>query len=285
MIEVSNLSFTYSGKTEPAVDGLHFRVERGEIFGFLGPNGAGKSTTQKILIGLLHGYSGSARVLDHDLADWGSDYYEHIGVAFEFPNHYLKLTGLENLAYFKALYRQPTREPDELLERVGLSGDGHVRVGQYSKGMKSRLSIARSLIGSPRVLFLDEPTSGLDPASARNIRQLIRELAADGMTVFLTTHDMTVADDLCDRVAFIVSGRLAVVEAPRTLKLAHGERRLRVEWRTSEGVQARDFPMEGLGSNQEFLERLRSSDELLALHTLEASLEDIFIEVTGASLS
>ena len=207
VVDVNGLTFTYASGTSPAVRDLSFRIDRGEIFGFLGPSGAGKSTTQKVLIGLLRGYRGAVSVLGRDLAAWGADYYEEIGVSFELPNHYLRLTGLENLGYFRALYQGETRRPEALLEMVGLADDGRRLVSEYSKGMKTRLGVARALLNDPRLIFLDEPTVGLDPGSGRGVRNLVRELKQAGRTVFLTTHDMTVADELCDRVAFIVDGR------------------------------------------------------------------------------
>ena len=145
MIDVRDLNFTYRKSNVAALRGLDFSAGRGEIFGFLGPSGAGKSTTQKILIGLLEGYSGSARVRGKEVRSWTADDYERIGVSFETPNHFLKLTGLENLRYFAALYASETRQPTALLKAVGLNEDGDKPVGQYSRGMKCRLSIARSL--------------------------------------------------------------------------------------------------------------------------------------------
>lgn len=284
MIEVSDLRYTYPGAAESAVHGLRFEVARGEIFGFLGPNGAGKSTTQKILIGLLRGYEGTVSVLGARLADWDSDFYEHIGVAFEFPNHYLKLTGLENLTYFRALYSEGTNSPGELLEKVDLADAGGMPVSQYSKGMKCRLSIARSLLAAPDILFLDEPTTGLDPVSARRIKDLIREQRAAGTTVFLTTHDMVVADELCDRVGFIVDGRIVLIDAPRNLKLEYGAHRVRVEYMENGRTERREFPLAGLGGDAAFLDLLRHP-ELQTIHTLEATLEDVFIQVTGRRLA
>ena len=217
-------------QTKTAVRGLAFAVERGEIFGFLGPSGAGKSTTQKILIGLLEGYQGFVRVRDKEVAAWTGDDYERIGVSFEAPNHFLKLTGLENLRYFAALYRGATRTPATLLESVGLESDGNRRVGEYSKGMKCRLSIARCLLNNPDLIFLDEPTGGLDPMNMQRVKDLVRAEREGGATVFLTTHDMAAADELCDRVAFIVDGHIACIDSPRALKLQHGERTVRVEY-------------------------------------------------------
>lgn len=283
MIGVRDLGYTYHRSETAALDGLDFQVERGEVFGFLGPNGAGKSTTQRILIGLLRDYRGEISVLGKPLGNWGSDFYEHIGVAFEFPNHYLKLTGLENLSYFRSLYSERTLAPESLLEKVGLADDGGMLVSQYSKGMKNRLSVARSLLNDPELLFLDEPTGGLDPRSARNMKDLIREQREAGKTVFLTTHDMVVADELCDRVAFLVDGRIELIDAPRELKLRYGEHRLRVEYLENGHASQREFPVDGLADNPEFLGLLRQ-DGIQTIHTLEASLEDIFIEVTGRSL-
>ena len=216
-VAVDRLTFTYRAATTPAVRDLSFRIDRGEVFGFLGPSGAGKSTTQNVLIRLLTGYGGEVSVFGQDLTTWNADYYERVGVSFELPNHYLKLTGLENLAYFRALYRDETQAPEALLDLVGLQDDGKMLVSQYSKGMKTRLGVARALLNNPGLIFMDEPTAGLDPVSARRIKDLIRAQQRDGRTVFLTTHDMTVADELCDRVAFIVDGEIRLIESPREL--------------------------------------------------------------------
>jgi len=284
MIRAVDLTFSYSGATRRAIDGLSFEVLEGEIFGFLGPSGAGKSTTQRILTGLLRDYGGSAEVLGHDPRRAGSDYYERIGVSFELPNHYLKLTGRENLTYFASLYRGPTRAADELLAELGLGDAADLRVAQYSKGMQQRLTLARALLMEPRLLFLDEPTAGLDPASARRVRHLIAEQRAAGRTVFLTTHDMAVADELCDRVAFIVDGRIATVGAPRELKLSHGRPSLTVEFRENGTVRRREFALDRLGDNTEFLDLLRRHP-VETLHTQEATLEDVFLRVTGRELA
>jgi len=284
MILAHDLRFTYDRADAPAVHDLSFEIARGEIFGFLGPNGAGKSTTQKILIRLLRDFAGNVTVFERDLRSWNSDYFERVGVSFEFPNHYLKLTGTENLKYFASLYQAGTRSAGELLELVGLGNDGAMLVSQYSKGMKSRLSVARALLNDPELIFMDEPTTGLDPVSARRIKELIKSQKQDGKTVFLTTHDMTVADELCDRVAFIVDGTIKLIDAPRALKLRHGQPRVRVEYRERDGNTAVEFPLIGLGEREDFLTLLRES-EVQTIHTLEATLEDVFIEITGRELT
>lgn len=284
MIEVTSLHFAYAGSNVAAVRGLDFTVERGEIFGFLGPSGAGKSTTQKILIGLLQGYTGHASVRGKEVASWSADDYERIGVSFETPNHFLKLTGLENLRYFAALYENETRPAAALLEAVGLNEDGDKPVGHYSRGMKCRLGIARSLLCNPELLFLDEPTSGLDPVNAHRVKEIIRAERDRGCTVFLTTHDMSAADELCDHVAFIVDGRIACIESPRSLKLRHGERTVRVEYQSDNGTAHHDFALDGLGDNTAFQRLLRERD-VQTIHTREAGLADIFIQITGRRLA
>ncbi|HLG59117.1 MAG TPA: ABC transporter ATP-binding protein [Vicinamibacterales bacterium] len=284
MIDVRELHFSYAHSDKVAVRGLAFAVERGEIFGFLGPSGAGKSTTQKVLIGLLEGYSGSVRVRGREVAAWTADDYERIGVSFEAPNHFLKLTGLENLRYFAALYHEPTRVPAALLESVGLQSDANRRVGEYSKGMKCRLSIARCLLNTPDLIFLDEPTGGLDPVNMQRVKDIIRAERDGGATVFLTTHDMAAADELCDRVAFIVDGRIACIDSPRALKLQHGERAVRIEYRSGDRTVHADFPLDGLADNPAFQQVLRECD-VHTIHTREAALAEVFIRVTGQALT
>lgn len=283
MISVDNLHFTYTGAKSPALKGLSFAVEPGEIFGFLGPSGAGKSTTQKILIRLLQGFQGAVQVFARDLRQWGYDYYERIGVSFELPNHYSKLTAVENLKYFGSLYQGKTLAPHTLLEMVGLADDGELLVSQYSKGMKNRLNLARALVHNPQLLFLDEPTAGLDPVNSRRIKDLILAQKQQGRTVFLTTHDMFIADELCDRVAFIVDGQISLINSPQELKLQFGRPEVRVEYRAGAGIQVKDFPLEGLADNAEFSALLRAG-AVRTLHTQEATLENIFIQVTGRSL-
>jgi fluoroquinolone transport system ATP-binding protein len=287
MIQVDSLSYTYGSNVDeqtPAVRDISFQIEEGEIFGFLGPSGAGKSTTQKILIGLLKDYQGHIEILGTDLRAWKSDYYEQIGVSFELPNHYQRLTGLENLNLFRSLYSRPTQEPMALLEMVGLQDDAHTRVMAYSKGMQMRLNFVRALLHKPRLLFLDEPTTGLDPVNNRRLKDLILQMRAGGSTVFLTTHDMAVADELCDRVAFIVDGQIVLIDSPRALKIQHGSHLVRVEYRLNGATAAAEFPLSGVGANDSFLALIRDR-ELETIHSQEATLETIFIQVTGRELT
>ena len=283
MIGVRNMTFTYPAGDTPAVRGLSFSVGRGEIFGFLGPSGAGKSTTQKVLIGLLRGYEGDVAIMGRDLGSWGADYYERVGVSFELPNHYQKLTALENLDFFGSLYHKATEDPRKLLDMVGLGDDAGTRVSRFSKGMQMRLTFARALLQRPELIFLDEPTAGLDPVNARRLKEIILGLKDEGRTIFLTTHDMTVADQLCDRVAFIVDGRIALIDSPRELKIGQGERKVRVEYRKDRHTETGEFPLDGLGNDEGFLRLLRR-EQIETIHTEEATLEDVFIRATGRNL-
>lgn len=284
VIDVKQLTYTYPKTTHPAVRGMDFTVGRGEIFGFLGPSGAGKSTTQKLLIGLLRGHGGQALVWGKDPRAWGPDYYQRIGVSFELPNHYLKLTGAENLRFFASLYQGNTLDPRRLLDAVGLSDAADTRVGRYSKGMQMRLTFARSLLNDPELLFLDEPTSGLDPVNARTVKDMILDLKARGRTIFLTTHHMATADELCDRVAFVVDGRIVALDKPAELKIARSRRLVRVQYRGPQDIlQTADFPMQGLADNQEFHGVLRDH-HVETIHSTEASLDDVFVDVTGRPL-
>ena len=286
MIDVKDLRYTYASAREETLHGLGFEIAEREVFGFLGPSGAGKSTTQKTLIGLLKGYEGSVRVMGHEVSGWGKGYYEHLGVAFELPNHYLKLTARENLEYFRSLYAGKTHAPEDVLGWVGLLDDADKRVAQYSKGMKVRLSIARSIIHRPKILFLDEPTNGLDPVNARMVMDLVLRLRDDGATVFVTTHDMMVADRLCDRVAFITAGAIGTVDAPEVLKKRYGKRTVRVEYLGREDrILTREFPVDGVGDNSEFINLLRTARRVETIHSQETTLENVFIEVTGQELA
>ncbi|KAB1190391.1 ATP-binding cassette domain-containing protein [Haloferax sp. MBLA0076] len=282
-VVVEDLRFTYPGNDEPTLRGLNFSIGSGEVFGFLGPSGAGKSTAQKVLVGLLEKYEGHATVLGREVSEWGSEYYQRIGVSSESPNQYLKLTGRENLELFASLYDGETRDLGELLAMVGLEDAADQRVDAYSKGMRMRLNFVRSLIHDPDLVFLDEPTSGLDPTNARNVKDIVRGLQNDGVSVFLTTHDMTVADELCDRVAFIVDGTIPVLDAPTSLKKEHGAPLVSVEYRQNGALETAQFDLESLGANAQF-ERLLDEVRVERIHSSEATLEDVFIEVTGREL-
>ncbi len=282
VIEVHDLSFGY-GPGEPVVKGVGFQVGAGEVLGVLGPSGSGKSTTQKVLTGLLRPFEGTVRVLGRDLRDCGPDYYERIGVGFELPNHYVKLSAIENLRFFASFYQSPA-DPMELLARVGLEDDAHKRVEGFSKGMKMRLNFVRSLLNDPDVLFLDEPTSGLDPANARLIKDMITEQRDRGKCILLTTHNMHDADELCDNVAFLLDGRIQRIGAPAALRSSQGTGSVVVRYQDGQEQGSETFPLEGLGDNAGFLALLRRVT-VLSLRSEETSLEDVFLATTGRRLS
>lgn len=283
MIQVKQLQFTYSGQEEPTVKGIDFHILTGESFGFLGPSGAGKSTTQKILIKLLPTFQGTVHVMDRPLQDWDKNFYNHIGVGFELPNHFGKLSALENLKFFGSFYNRPLRNTMELLEKVGLKADAQKLVRDYSKGMKMRLNFVRALLHDPEILFFDEPTSGLDPTNARIMKDIILDEKARGKTIFITTHNMHDAEELCDRVAFMVDGEIRLIDSPQALKLYHGRRQVRVSYQNG-GAITRTFPLDDIGNDQEFL-RILQQERIETIHSEEASLEDIFIKVTGQRLT
>ncbi len=283
MLEVKNLRYSYNGGKDYAVDGISFSVSKGETFGFLGPNGAGKSTTQKILTGLLPMQQGSASVAGIDVNGQKSKFFNKIGVSFEIANAYNKLTGLENLEYFAGLFDVPTRDPGELLKLAGLEEAVNMKVGEYSKGMKQRLIFARSLLNDPEMLFLDEPISGLDPTSARNIKNVIKGIKDRGTTIFLTTHDMHIADELCDRVAFLDEGKIVVLDTPRNLKLRYGQKIINVEYKDNGRTAEEQISLID-DTGWERLHVLMKEGKVETVHSKEATLEHVFIELTGRGL-
>lgn len=283
MIKVTDLNFTYAKTRKKAIRGMSFNICEGEVFGFLGPSGAGKTTTQRLLIGLLRNYQGNIQVLGKERSHWNKDFYEQIGVAFDFPNLYIKLTALENLKLISAYYQRPPVDLNALLDRVGLLPDKDNRVENFSKGMKMRLNFIRAIMHQPQLMFFDEPTSGLDPVNAHIIKDIILEQKAQGKTIFLTTHNMTVAEQLCDRVAFIVDGQIMVTGSPGDLMIKHGKRLIKVEYVDNGSVDKREFEMAGIGHNHDFISLLQEK-EVKTLHSAEATLEDIFIKLTGRNL-
>ena len=231
-IEVKNLQRVYrarigvikrSIKEVMAVEDISFDIKSGELFGLLGPNGAGKTTTVKMLATLLIPTKGTATIMGHDVVKDAQEVRKRIGFIFGGERGlYWRLSGIDNLRYFASLYGV---EPDVskkripyLLEMVGLKDRGNERVEGYSRGMKQRLHVARTLLHDPEILFLDEPTIGLDPVGAREFRQVIRDLQSEKKTILLTTHYMFEADSLCQRVAVIDKGIIVAMDSPSELK-------------------------------------------------------------------
>lgn len=282
MFKVEDLRFTYDKNSEDVVRGINFEIKEGEIFGFLGPSGAGKSTTQKILIKILQDYRGKILYNGKDIMSYGNEFYEEIGVSFEMPIHFSKMTAMENIEFFLKLYKK-NANIEQLMKRVGLWEDRDKMVGEFSKGMKIRLNIVRALLNEPKMLFLDEPTNGLDPTNAQILKDMIKEFREDGGTVFITSHIMSDIDQLCDRVAFIVNGEIQELDSPRNLKIKYGKRSMTLEYKENGETVSREFSMDGIGKNEEFLTLLQTK-EIETLHSGETTLEDIFIKVTGVQL-
>lgn len=283
MIKVEQLYHSYSNNNNYAVKDINFAIDKGEIFGFLGPSGAGKSTTQKILTGLLQLQKGNVAIEGRDVRNPNADYFNKIGVSFEQANVYKKLTGLENLEFHAKMFSVPTNHPMELLKAVGLEEAAKKKAGDYSKGMLQRLVFARSMINNPKIWFLDEPTSGLDPTTAGKIKNIIRQKQQEGTTVFLTTHNMYIAEELCDRVAFIVDGEISVIDSPRNLKLKYGERLVKIDYRENDQIKSQMFSLTEEKDRQKMC-NLLTGQNIETIHSQEATLEEIFIKLTGRGL-
>ena len=310
-IEVNNLTKYYGDLL--AVDHINFEVHQGEVFGFLGPNGAGKTTTQRMLTTLLEPTEGRIIINGHDLARDAYPVKRQMGLVPEESNVYTELTAWDNLMFTARLYRvgraERAERARELLETFGLWEKRDVKVQDFSKGMRRRLSIAMAIIHQPTLLFLDEPTPGLDAQSARAIRDLIRQLNAEGTTIFLTTHQIGEANQLCDRVAIINHGRIAAIDAPERLKAAF--RRVqsvevalepqtlkvsetsRVSLETLPGVTTaikmgdkwRLYTEDPAALLPLVMDYARLHDlRVVSLSTLGPSLEDIFLEITGQEI-
>jgi len=278
-IEVDGLSRTFNSLH--AVDRISFTVAAGEVFGFLGHNGAGKTTTIRMLSGQLRPTAGTARVAGCDVTIEQQRLRPLVGVVSEHQNLYERMSARENLAFAARLYGAPLERIDEVLQQVDLLDRAKDNVQHYSNGMKQRLLIARALLHRPQIIFLDEPTRGLDPVVGREIRRLVTELATQGVTIFLTTHYMEEADELCSRVAFLSEGRIVALDTPDNLKLAHGQRSVNATLDTGQIVTIA-LDEETAGKQ---LEELVSSGHVRTLHSTEATLEEVFIQIAGRRLS
>jgi ABC-2 type transport system ATP-binding protein len=281
-IDVSDIGFSY-GEVR-AVDGVSFSIPAGKILGFLGPNGAGKSTTIKMLTGQLRPEGGTIEILGMNMPARREDIQARMGVCFEEKNLYTSMTARENLQFFAKLFEIEGFDAEPLLARVGLRSRMNDRVSEYSKGMRQRLMMARAFINTPDVLLLDEPTDGLDPVSAITVRDLIREEAARGAAVLLTTHDMHEADTLSDEVAFINQGKILTLDTPDHLKMEHGRRTVRIRAESGDGMHEEVIALDEETSG----DRIRaavSADGVQTIHTEEATLEDIFVKFAGRGLA
>jgi fluoroquinolone transport system ATP-binding protein len=284
MLEVEALTFTYPGAPTPAIRDVSFRIESGQVFGFLGPSGAGKTTVQKIMTRLLPMQGGDVRYDGRPLRTLGRELFAAVGVSFEHPNLFPRLTGLENLEAFLGLYGREHDDPKLMLERVGLGAAMHKPAEDYSKGMKQRLVFVRALLHRPKYLFLDEPTSGLDPATARVVMAIIAEQQQRGATILLTTHDMFVAKTMANQVAFLHDGVIAACDTPRALELQYGQRAVAVEHRQN-GVLTSETLFLDDADDRAYLASLTATGQIETVHSQEATLDAIFVKLTGKELA
>jgi len=267
-----------------AVDHISFNVPEREIISFLGPNGAGKTTTVRMLTGQIKPKSGRAMLLGMEVSKNTEKVQGEIGVCFEMPNLYEQMSALENLKLFAQLFNVKDFDSEALLKRVGLAGREKDRVETYSRGMKQRLMVARSMVNQPRILFLDEPTAGLDPTSSEAIREIIWQERERGATVFLTTHDMMEADKLSDRVVFMNNGKIVALDTPYNLKQQYGKRALKAKILSADGaLEDREIVLD-TQETPSAVNKLFAEEKVVTIHSEEATLEDIFIKITGRGL-
>lgn len=301
-IEVVDLTKYYGSFL--AVNGVSFEVKKGEIFGFLGPNGAGKTTTVRTITGVLRPSSGEIRVLGYDMLDEREKIKarERMGIVPEMANPYVDLTAMQNLKLMGELYGMERREIEkrsiELLKLFGLYEKRNLKVRAFSKGMRQRLILAMAMISDPELLILDEPTSGLDVISARLIKDVIREEKRSGKTIFMTTHNMVDANELCERIGIIRRGRLIAIDTPEKLKqLVRGSVSVEVSFEPMKlepsslssairveltGDKARIFTNDPDATIRELVHYAESNNlRIVSLRTLSPSLEDVFIKLVG----
>jgi ABC-2 type transport system ATP-binding protein len=279
-IEVEGLVRRF--KNVEAVAGIDLTISPGEIYGVLGPNGAGKSTMIRILTGRAKPTGGRARVLGHEVPSELEAVRGQINLVAEIPNVYKRATARENLELFCTLYGLPKRRAAEVLEEVRLSDVAKRKVKTFSTGMRQRLLLARALLNTPRVLFMDEPTRGLDPQSARDLHRTVTKLAEGGATIFLTTHDMHEADELCARVAFLAEGKIVALDTPRALKLSLGTQAPEVDVVLDDATATR-LRLHDPGDAAR-LQELVAARRVRSVHSLEPTLADVFIHLAGRSL-
>jgi len=303
-LEVINLT-KYYGEIL-AVDHVSYQVKKGELFGFLGPNAAGKTTTIRMLTGAIKPDGGVASVFDHNILGEGIQARQLMGIVPEMANAYVDLSAWDNLTLVGELYGIPKKErkerANELLKRFGIYERREQLVKGFSKGMKQKLLLCMALINNPQILFLDEPTSGLDVESQRLIRRMIREYNKDGVTVFLTTHNMEEANQLCDRIAIINHGKIAAIDSPEKLRLrSSGLRSIEVSF--NKAVSIKDLSkVKGIREVKEIGDKMRlyvddsslvlekvinfarsKGLKIISLNTLAPSLEDVFLKLVRES--
>ena len=274
VIKADNLGKSFG--SFKAISSLTFEVNKGEILGFLGPSGSGKTTTINILTGQLTPDQGQSSILSKSSTNLNEEDLANIGLITENSGYYEKLSLYDNLLFFAKLYDVPQGDLDDLMKRVGLYDRRKTLAEKLSTGMKQRMLLVRAIINKPQVLFLDEPTSGLDPSTSQSIHELIKELQAEGTTIFLTTHDMHEATILCDKIVLLNKGQIVEAGTPSDLIQKYNtDKRVKITYQSGK---------EDYLSFSE-LGQVSQTDDILTIHSCEPTLEDIFIQLTGGKLN
>lgn len=262
-----------------ALSDVNIKVSEGEIFGFLGPSGAGKTTTIKLLSAQLTQYTGQISVMGMEPMKNVSALYQNIGILSDNSGFYEKMSVEENLKIFAEIYQLPKTRIPEVLEQLHLAGDEKKKAEKLSRGMKQRLLFARAILHKPKLLFLDEPTANLDPSTSEDVHNIIKDLNKNGTTVFLTTHDMEEADELCSRVAFLNEGSIREVGVPGELKIKYAKDKVRVLY--GDGT-VKELPKD----KESIVSELSGTDkEIVTIHSVEPDLKTIFLDLTGRELA
>ena len=273
MIVVKNVTKKFGQKV--ALEEISFEVNKGEIFGFLGPSGSGKTTMIKILTGQLNADSGQTELLGKVSEKLTPADLEQIGLVSDTSGFYEKLSLYKNLQTYAKLYGKPNARVDEVLKQVDLYDSKNLAAEKLSTGMKQRMFLARALINKPQVLFLDEPTSGLDPTTSKKIHELLLDLKESGTTIFLTTHDMNEATLLCDRLSLLNRGHLIEYGTPSSIIQKYNHEK-KVQLTFADETQT-EITFEALGQTD--------LAQVVAIHSCEPTLEEIFIQLTGEKLN
>ncbi len=274
VIKADNLGKSFG--SFKAISSLTFEVNKGEILGFLGPSGSGKTTTINILTGQLTPDQGQSSILGKSSTNLNEEDLANIGLITENSGYYEKLSLYDNLLFFAKLYDVPQGDLDDLMKRVGLYDRRKTLAEKLSTGMKQRMLLVRAIINKPQVLFLDEPTSGLDPSTSQSIHELIKELQAEGTTIFLTTHDMHEATILCDKIVLLNKGQIVEAGTPSVLIQKYNtDKRVKITYRSGK---------EDYLSFSELVQ-ISQTDDILTIHSCEPTLEDVFIQLTGGKLN
>lgn len=274
ILDMNNVSVSF--KEKKALNDLSFSVYENEIFGFLGPSGAGKTTTIKLLTRQLKKDCGKITVFGKGIDSFQSEDYSSIGILSDNSGAYDRLSVLENVKFYAELRSVSFDDAEVLLKQVGLYDDRNTIVGKLSRGMKQRLLLIQALLHKPKLLFLDEPTAALDPTTTKQIHNLLRTLNKEGTTIFLTTHRMEEADQLCTRIAFLNEGTIIECGEPEKLKVKYAMNKIEATFKNG-GKLFYDKSIESIMKIYETAKQ----DELITIHSIEPTIEDIFIELTG----